>query len=128
MVYRGEIRNRDFALQVRDFSGMCFGRITPTDIDGLIEYHDKGFLFIETKYQDSELPFGQRLALERVVDNLRKPAIGIIASHDCTGDIDVAATLVREFRYHEKWHTCNNKYTTREIAERFFRMLDIRYP
>ena len=33
---RGKIRNRECAGQLKDFSGLRFGKITPTDIDGFV--------------------------------------------------------------------------------------------
>lgn len=121
---RGVIRNRDAALQIRNFSGLRYGNITPTDIDGMIEYHNRGYVLIETKYGDSELPQGQRLALERITDDLRKPSVAIVASHESTGDIDVANAIVRELRYQRKWHTTATQYTVRQIVDRFVVMLD----
>jgi len=40
---RGKIEHRDRARQIRDFSNLRYGNITPTDIDGLIEYQNKCF-------------------------------------------------------------------------------------
>ena len=121
---RGKIRNREYATQVRDFSGLRFGNITPTDIDGLIEYHGKGYVFIETKHAEAELPFGQRLALERICDDLQKvkPTLIIVASHDTDGDIDVAETTVTEIRFKGKWRQRDG--TTRQLIESFIRHLD----
>ena len=42
---RGVIQNRDRKKQIIDFSGLKYGKITPTDIDGLIEYKDKAMMF-----------------------------------------------------------------------------------
>lgn len=105
---RGAIRNRQYGTQVRDYRGLRFGNITPTDIDGLIEYQGKGYVFIETKYQNAELPYGQRLALERLCDDLQivKPTLLVIASHNTNGDIDVANTEVSSYRFKGEWkHT-----------------------
>lgn len=65
---RGKIENRNRARQIIDFSGLQYGKITPTDIDGLIEYHDKAILLLEFKYADAEMPRGQKVALERMCD------------------------------------------------------------
>lgn len=121
---RGVIKNRQFANQVRDFSGLTFGRITPTDIDGLIEYQNKGYVFIETKFGEAPLPFGQRLALERLCDDLQntKPALLIIASHESDGDIDVAETIVTEYRFKGKWR--EREGTTKELITAFLGYLD----
>ena len=47
MPERGVITNRARARQIRDFSGLQIGTITPTDLDGLIEFHDECFIFCE---------------------------------------------------------------------------------
>ena len=101
----GVIRNREYATRVRDFSGLRFGTITPTDLDGLIEYKDRGYVLIEVKYGETRLPDGQRLALERLCDDLQKtkPALLVIGSHHSRGDIDVAQAVVTEYRYNTQW-------------------------
>lgn len=66
---RGKIQNEEYARRIIDFSGMRYGNITPTDIDGVIEYHDARVVFFEFKYDNAPIPDGQRLALERLVNN-----------------------------------------------------------
>ena len=130
---RGKIRNKVYALQVNDFSGLKFeGGITPTDIDGLIEYHNQGYIFIETKYKDAEILHGQKLAFQRLCDNLNrtKPTIFLIASHETKteDDIDVAGAIVTELRWMERWVVYKVKKTTvREFIERFMRYVDTHY-
>jgi hypothetical protein len=116
---KGVIRNREFATQVRDFRNLKFGNITPTDLDGLIEYKNKCFVLIEVKYEGAEMPFGQGLALERLCDSITKPTILILATHTSMGDIDVGNTKVEQFRFWKKWHEPENVTTTRELVERF---------
>jgi hypothetical protein len=122
MSERGVIRNRCYATQVRDFSGLRFKNITPTDIDGLIEYRNICYVCIETKYENSELQFGQKLALERLNDDLSKvkPVLTIVASHDTDGDIDVANTTVTEFRFRGRWHMSETVTSTHDLISRFF--------
>ena len=67
---RGVINNIQRAQQINDFSNLLYGKITPTDIDGMIEYRGKLYIFFEIKYKDKDMPFGQRLALERLVKDL----------------------------------------------------------
>lgn len=122
---RGLIRNRHRGTQCRDFSGLRFGNITPTDIDGLIEYRDKAYILIEVKYKDAELLYGQQLALERLCDDLQeqKPTLLIVASHeDDEDDIDVAKSIVRRCRFKGKWH--DGQETTWELASRFVAYVD----
>ncbi len=122
--HRGIIRNRQYGTQVRDFSGLRFENITPTDLDGLIEYKDRGYVLIETKYRNGELPDGQRQALERLCDDLQriKPTLLIIASHETDGDINVAETSVAEYRFKRKWRV--RKGTTKQLITAFLRRLD----
>ena len=39
---RGKIRNVCYAEQIIDFSSLCFGTITPTNIDGYMDFWGKG--------------------------------------------------------------------------------------
>ncbi len=123
----GEIYNRARARQLRDFSGILLGDITPTDIDGLIEYHNKAYIFIELKLKDADFPKGQRLALERLTDDLKKPAICIVAIHEVSNpedDIDVANTTVTEYRYLRKWRKPHQESTTKEFVGKFITWVD----
>jgi len=118
---RGVIRNREYASQIRDFSGLLIGNITPTDIDGFIEYKDKCFIFVETKHNNAKLPFGQRLAFERLADacNKYKPTLFIIGSHNTIGDIDFANCLVTEYRFDFKWRIQETTITVKDMIMRF---------
>lgn len=67
---RGVIRNIGRAKQLNDFSGLLRPRnIRPTDIDGLIDYSGKAFLYIEGKVKGKHLSDekGQKMALENVI-------------------------------------------------------------
>lgn len=91
---------------MRDYSGLRFRNITPTDIDGFVEYRNKAYIFLELKYGDAPLPPGQRLALERLCDDLqkRKPTLLIVATHHSAHeDIDAARATIAEFRYKGRW-------------------------
>ena len=119
---RGKINHRERAKQINDFTGLQYGTITPTDIDGLIEYQDKAYVFIELKHADVELPYGQRLALERLTDDLEKtgkPSICIVASHqvdDPKKDVKVAETLVKQYYWNGKWKTAKSSLNPRKTT------------
>jgi len=112
---RGTIKNRDRAKQINDFSGLKYGTITPTDLDGLIEYHNQAYIILEIKYNNSKMPEGQRIALERLTKDLfktGKPTICIVAEHtidDPNLDVDVANAKVRKYKCNDKkWkEDCN---------------------
>jgi hypothetical protein len=126
---RGVIENTARAQQINDFSGLLYGKITPTDIDGLIEYQDKAYVFIEVKYNGKDLPYGQRLAIKRLVDDTSaqgKQAIALIVNHevaDTSASVPVAECIVREM-YHSKeklWRPPKMPMTTREIIDGFLK-------
>lgn len=119
-IVRGKIRNRKFAQQLRDFSGLRFGTITPTDIDAFIDFGGRLFVFIESKHGSAGPPFGQRLALERLCDSCQSGGVTsfvIISYHNEDGDVDFASTIVREFRYMGGWHRPKTQTTTRKAIE-----------
>lgn len=109
---RGKIHYRDRARQIIDFSGLRYGNITPTDIDGLIEYQNKAVIFLEYKLDGyDEMPYGQRLAFERIANDLkeaRKECVVFLCVHtveDCEKDIDGKNSTVKEIYWHGRWHS-----------------------
>lgn len=106
-VERGVIRNRLHAQQIRDFSGLRYGKITPTDIDAFLEFGDRLFVFVEGKFGEARPPYGQMLAIAKLVDAIHQPprryAVAFIASHNSHGDVDYAAAAVRSYRWAGKW-------------------------
>ena len=130
-VRRGTIRHVARKQQINDFSGLRYGNITPTDIDGLIEYRGKYWIFIEVKYMDTILPFGQRLALERMVVDTSmggKCSVAIVAEHnmhDVKKSVLVAGCNVREYYYGRsgrasKWQYPKQPMTVHRLIDRFF--------
>lgn len=109
MSERGVIRNRAFKQQIADFSGLTFGKITPTDLDAFMDFNNKLFVFVESKHGNSQMPYGQQLAIERLCDACHKPphrfAVAFVTSHESDGDIDFANTTVTKYRWEGKWIT-----------------------
>lgn len=107
-VARGKIRSRELALVERDFSGLCWKRITPTDIDGFVEFQDRLFVFIEGKSRGALLKGGQRLAIERLCDACHNEqagrySIAFVVSHDGSDCFDYANAAVVEYRWQGRW-------------------------
>lgn len=124
---RGEIQFRHRAKQLRDYSKLRYANITPTDIDGLLEYHGKCYVIIELKYRALVLSHGQKLALERLTDDISKPAICIIASHDTENpdeDIDASEAIVSEYRFKEVWRVPKIQYTVKGLIDKFLGLID----
>lgn len=129
-VNRGKIQFRDRARQIINYDGLRFKNITPTDIDGLIEYHDKGFVFYEYKLKNAKMSNGQRMALERLADAVqkgKKPAVVFLCTHSAENpetDIDAANARVIETYYNGKWHKKDGTRTVREHTQSFLQFLD----
>lgn len=107
-VARGKIRSRELALVERDFSGLCWKRITPTDIDGFVEFQDRLFVFIEGKSRGALLKGGQRLAIERLCDACHNEqagrySIAFVVAHDGQDCFDYATADVVEYRWRGSW-------------------------
>ena len=105
---RGKIRNKEYAKQLNDFSKMDLGTITPTDVDMLIEYKNKLYIFGEGKHvMADEMPRGQELALTRLCTDLqyRKPSLLIYFEHSFLPDVevDVSGCRVKRYYYKNKW-------------------------
>lgn len=127
---KSRIRNSYRMRQLIDFKGLELdGGIYPTDIDGLIEYHDKEYILMEIKHGDTKVPIGQRLAMQRMVDDFTsagKQAVAIICEHhvdDAEKNIVAAYCRVREMYYggEKKWHPPDKKMTVREFIDNFQR-------
>lgn len=125
---RGKIRDRECAKQLKDFSGLRFGKITPTDIDGFVDFQNKAFVIFEIKHGTTAMPYGQRLGYERLADACEKSGIRtlvILAHHNIQApqDIDVAILPVTLVRFQGKWKQPNIPHTVRTAFEAFLRWI-----
>ena len=127
---RGEIQNRVRARQIIDFRGLRYENITPTDIDGMIEYKNKGFVFYEYKLRDAKMSRGQKLALERLADAIwrgKKQSVVFLCVHEADNpfdDVDAANAKVIETYYHGKWHEKDGTRTVKEHTTSFLKFLE----
>ena len=128
------IRNKERKQQINDFRHLRFGSITPTDLDGVIEYRDKAYIFFELKYLDADLPDGQRLCLERLVKDViksGKKAIALVLGHeihDTSQSIPVAECKVRELYSNPKegWVKPNLDCDAQYLIKAFIEYVDKR--
>ena len=125
---RGKIYNRERAQQLRDFSGLRFGDITPTDIDGLVEFNDTLFVYFEAKRIGTLLPRGQKLALTRQCDAINgtknfygktRIAALIVIEHDTSPDqdVDYAQLRVKNIYQNRRWTEPKKDTSCREAVE-----------
>ena len=126
---RGSIQFRERSRQIIDFGGLRYKNITPTDVDGLIEYKGKAYVLMEMKYGKAEMPYGQRLAIERMIDDFSKSgkiATAFLCEHyveNPNEDIDASKTIVRECYYNGKWHSDGTK-TLKTRLDTFISFVD----
>ena len=122
------IKNPYYAKQLIDFQGLELdGGIYPTDIDALIEYHDTEYILLEVKFEKAKVPYGQRLAIQRMVDDFTKAgkrAIALVAEHydsDPRTPVIAANCRVRELYYGEecRWRAPNYELTVRQAVDDF---------
>jgi hypothetical protein len=124
---RGEIVYTKRKQQINSFKNLQFeNKITPTDIDGVIDFGNKYFVLFEIKHRDgddcADMPYGQQLALERIIDNLNKPAVLFVASHnvhDTNEQVDAAACIVEKYYWLGEWHNGNGKIQLRKAIDDF---------
>jgi hypothetical protein len=104
-----QIRNRERARQIIRFDGMAYGeKAYPTDIDAMIEWKDKCYVFIEAKFGDAPHPVGQKLLAERMTRALSaagKHSLYLVARHSVPPEQDVilADCLVHEYWFDGNW-------------------------
>lgn len=116
------IRNRANLAQVCDFRSLRFGKITPTDIDGLIDFGGRLWVVFELKYVGASMPRGQELAFERLCDALActAPTVGFVAQHMDERDIDCGKAEVVRIRENGCWRYPSRVVSLREAVE-FYR-------
>lgn len=127
---RGNIKHKARAQQINSFSGLLRRRnITPTDIDGLIDYNGKAFIILEGKYGDAEIPKGQRMALENLANAMvdgNKQVTVIVFRHninDVNEDVKVSEQSVTQVYFERKWFTITTKNVL-EVIDKFEKYCD----
>lgn len=105
----GLIRSSNQVKQAIDFSGVQNGVIHPSDIDAALEFDNKALILMEVKRQGNDIPTGQRLLLERIVDRWE---YGIVLKvehnfYDETKDIPLNQCTVTSCYYNKVWTNTN---------------------
>lgn len=93
----GVIKFKARAKQLNNFSGLIRMRgITPTDIDALIDYNGRAFIYLEGKLKDKKMDKGQLRALESMVNSHTKaghPSAAIVYWHSIPSDFEVPVDM-----------------------------------
>lgn len=122
---RGEMKHKDRARQLLMFSGMIRRRgITPTDLDGIIDYNGKAFILFEGKQQGAPFLKGQKLALENIIDvmfSAKIEAILILFTHTVPieEDVKVSGQNVIMYYYEQAWRVPKEPISVLEAVEMF---------
>lgn len=124
-----EIRNAEYRKQSILFSGLQWGGISPTDIDGFLDYKGRAFVWFEIKYDRASLKRGQELAYERLADACEKAGVKtlIIFAHHMVrapGDVYAAELPVKAIRFQGGWIQMQTPHTVRDVFDRFLKWVD----
>lgn len=123
MLERGKLYNEARASQPRDFSGLRFARgITPTDVDCMLEFDNKAYVLIEAKSNGAEVPYGQRTALARYINDYHlervgKKAVLIIATHNIPPDQPIPFADIEVLEVFERGRWESKKYRGRKVRQ-----------
>lgn len=131
---RGKIVHKERSQQVLDFTGLQWGKITPTNIDMSVDFGGKLFMFGETKLKGTPLLPGQRWHLELLVEACKYPAVAYITEHevyDTSKEVDMARTIVKErfsnTQHEPRWiQPESDNLLLRDEMDRFKRHIDSR--
>ena len=118
--------------QIIDFAGLKRRRgITPTDIDGFIDYGGNAFVYFDAKIDGVPVSKGQRMAYENIVNSHRKAgnrAVAFIFRHNTPVGEDVIAKdgLVEEYFFSAKneWVELKSKWSVLKFIELFEKYWD----
>tara|TARA_R110000803_G_scaffold25234_1_gene60272 strand:+ start:5678 stop:6076 length:399 start_codon:yes stop_codon:yes gene_type:complete len=103
------IRNHREVVKAIDFTGVQNGNIHPTDIDCVLEFDNDILILIETKKKGNNIPVGQRLLLERLINSWHTNhgiAIKVEYTDEYIGEksISLHRCLVTKYYINNKWH------------------------
>lgn len=119
---RGKQHTPHLANQPRDFSGLRYGKITPTDNDAFMDFGNHLFVYVDAKLPGVEMDRGQELALERQVDECKHDAVLIIGEHkNREGAIDFANCIVTKYYWKKQWRFLKSPLTVRAVIDAMLR-------
>lgn len=127
---RGKLQFRARARQIISFEGMKYGNGSPTDIDALIEWKDRAYILMEFKLRGAELPGGQKLALQRMIDDFEragKLATLLVCEHevdDPEQDVIAREAMVRQVYFAGEWFPAAGKYRNKTVDEAVRRFIE----
>lgn len=118
------IRNTKQVSQSIDFTGIENKSIHPTDIDFVLEFNNEILILGEVKREGNNIPVGQRLVLERLVDNWLGKSIALKVFHnhkDDNTDIPLIDCYVQSYYFNKKWNNPSKRYSLKEFINQLGR-------
>lgn len=106
---RGSIKFLKKYKQLISFEGMeRMRKITPTDIDGMIDYNGNSFVYFEFKTTGKTMDYGQKLAIEHIINSHQQAgnmACAVLIYHDCTENEIIMAKdkIIDSVFYNKHW-------------------------
>lgn len=127
---RGAIRDAKKISRIRDFTRLRWGNITPTDVDGLLDFYNRAWVIFEAKMGDAMPPMGQRLALEHQADDLArtKPTLLLVlrVPDGAPEPIDYANLVVSASREHGAWENAERGKAAKGAIDGFLARVLVR--
>lgn len=119
---KSEIRNENFLKRTVDFTKLKEDGKMPTDIDAVIEFSDKLFIFIEFKHKtNTAMSVGQRVCYERICDRIQStgvPCFVLQAEHNSNGRIEASTCIVNFYRYKKEWRPTKEPQMLGELIQK----------
>ena len=129
---RGKFQNIARAKQLISFEGLRRGKITGTDWDYVIEYHNLAWLLAEVKHRGNSLDRGQWLSYKIAIDDYTragKEAVFFRCEHSVDNCQDIV--MLKDVMVIEVYYKGTKKeikpITLYEAQNRFFDMVDRKY-
>ena len=121
----GNVHDPARAKQLIVFEGVSSDGLGMTDVDGLLEYHNRAIIIYEVKSVGAPVPKGQRVALERLANNCHaagKLAYAAVLEHtvfDTTKPVYVRDCAVREIysARDKRWRKPTRAVTGGELTD-----------
>ena len=136
-VERGVYQHPERARQLILFEGLLdkerYGKITPTDIDMMLEHHGKVWVMCEVKIAGKDVPQGQRILFQHfmeLVKEANRDGIAFIAEHDVKDvntDVYLNNCYVRELMTsdNQTWRPPKRKISVKDITDLFMKCYDV---
>jgi hypothetical protein len=113
------------AAQLISFEMLKWGNKGFSDIDAVLDWQGKFFVFVETKFYKGNLHKGQRILLENLCKQMKVPCVAIYCTHaieDTNQIVNLASCRVKEVFWNGSWAKPDPKNDTR-VGELLHKLL-----